>query len=119
MVIISGVPIFRIFTVLHLFCYKTGFYPLWNDIKQLHISPMKFCFDTSFTFPKQSQRSRSILQDGSRFLELFRMEKSLSKKYGNLQFEFSPVIPEMQLQTYPAAAEYEKVRSSNPLVPLL
>ena len=31
---------------------------------------MKFCYNTSFTFPKQSQKSRSIL-DGSRFIGLF------------------------------------------------
>ena len=39
---------------------------------------MKFCFNTSFTIPKQSQRSISILQDGSRFLALFWMDKNPS-----------------------------------------
>ena len=39
---------------------------------------MKFCYNTNFTLPKQSQRSRSILQDGSRSLGLFWKEKTLS-----------------------------------------
>ena len=43
-----------------------------------YISPMKFCNNTNFTLPKQSQRSRSILQDGSRSLGLFWKEKTLS-----------------------------------------
>ena len=49
------------------------------------ISPMKFCNNTNFTLPKQSQRSRSVLQDGSRSLGLFWKEKFPSynkKKYG-------------------------------------
>ena len=29
---------------------------------------MKFCNNTNFTLPKQSQRSRSVLEDGSRSL---------------------------------------------------
>ena len=37
---------------------------------------MKFCYITDFTLPKQSQRSRSVLQDGSRSLGLFWMEKN-------------------------------------------
>ena len=36
---------------------------------------MKFCININFTLPKQSQRSRSILQDGSRSLGLFWKEK--------------------------------------------
>ena len=36
---------------------------------------MKFCYNTNFTLRKQSQRSRSILQDGSRSLGLFWKEK--------------------------------------------
>ena len=39
---------------------------------------MKFCYNTNFTLPKQSQRPRSILQDGSRSLGLFRKEKTPS-----------------------------------------
>ena len=42
------------------------------------ISPMKFCYNTNFTLPKQSQRSRSILKDGSWSLGLFWKEKTLS-----------------------------------------
>ena len=36
---------------------------------------MKFCYNTNFTLPEQSQRSRSILQDGSRSLRLFWKKK--------------------------------------------
>ena len=36
---------------------------------------MKFFYNTNFTLPKQSQRSRSILQDGSRSLGLCWKEK--------------------------------------------
>ena len=49
------------------------------------ISPLKFCYSTSFTLPKQSQRSRSVLLNGSRFLGLFWKEKNTvlkPKKYG-------------------------------------
>ena len=45
---------------------------------------MKFCYNTNFTLPIQSQRSRSILQDGSRSLGLFWKEKKLQKN----TFEF-------------------------------
>ena len=47
---------------------------------------MKFCCNMSFTLPKQSQKSRSILKDGSRFLGLFWKEKTVLslKKYGTL-----------------------------------
>ena len=38
---------------------------------------MKFYYNSNFTLPKQSQRSRSILQDGSRSLGLFWKEKTL------------------------------------------
>ena len=41
------------------------------------ISPMEFCYNTNFTLPKQSQGSRSILQDGSRYLGLLSKEKEL------------------------------------------
>ena len=37
---------------------------------------MKFWYNTNFTLPRQSQRSRSILQDGSRSLRLFWKEKN-------------------------------------------
>ena len=39
---------------------------------------MKFCYNTNFTLPKQSQRSRSIFQDGSRSLGLFWKETNPS-----------------------------------------
>ena len=39
---------------------------------------MKFCYNINFTLPKQSQRSRSILQDGSRSFGSFWKEKTLS-----------------------------------------
>ena len=44
---------------------------------------MKFCYNTNFTLPRQSQRSRSVLQDGSRSLGLFWKEKILSYNRGN------------------------------------
>ena len=47
------------------------------------ISSMKFCYNTSFTLPKQSQRSRSVLEDGSRSLGLFWKEKNPSYIRGN------------------------------------
>ena len=47
---------------------------------------MKFCYNTNFTLPKQSQRSRSILQDGSRSLRLFWKEKTLSYNRRNTVF---------------------------------
>ena len=39
---------------------------------------MKFCYNNFFTLPKPSQRSRSVLQDGSRALGLFWKEKTPS-----------------------------------------
>ena len=47
---------------------------------------MKFCYNTKFTLPKQSQRSRSILQDGSRSLGLFWKEKTLSYNRRNVLY---------------------------------
>ena len=44
---------------------------------------MKFCYNTNFSLPKQSQRSRSILQDGSRSLVLFWKEKTPSYNQRN------------------------------------
>ena len=44
---------------------------------------MTFCNNTNFTLPKQSQRSRSILQDGSRSLGLFWKEKTQSYNQRN------------------------------------
>ena len=39
---------------------------------------MKFCYNTNSTLPKQCQKSRSILHDGSRTFGLFWKEKPLS-----------------------------------------
>ena len=50
---------------------------------------MKFCYNTNFTLPKQSQRSRSILPDGSRSLSLFWKEKTLSYNQRNTVFDTS------------------------------
>ena len=44
--------------------------------KQPTNQPMKFCYSTSFTLPKQFQKARSVLKDGSRFLGLFWKEKN-------------------------------------------
>ena len=49
---------------------------------------MKFCYSTNFTLPKQSQRSRSILQDGSRSLGLFKRETTLSYNRRNTVAQF-------------------------------
>ena len=58
-----------------LLLYKTG-HSLSRMSKNNQISPMQFFCNTGFTLPKQSQRSRSILYDGSRFLGLFWKEKN-------------------------------------------
>ena len=44
---------------------------------------MKFGNNSNFTLPKQSQRSRSVLEDGSRSLGLFWTEKSPSYNQRN------------------------------------
>ena len=44
---------------------------------------MKFCYNTNVTLPRQSQRSRSVSQDGSRSLGLFRKEKNSSYNQRN------------------------------------
>ena len=54
----------------YLFRYRLGF-PLSTMTTHYLISPMKFCYNASFTLPKQSQRSRSVSQDRSRFFGLF------------------------------------------------
>ena len=55
---------------------KTVILSLQNDFKYLIQSHE--IYYTSSTLPKLSQRSRSILQDGSRSLGLFWKEKNLS-----------------------------------------
>ena len=45
---------------------------------------MQFWYNTNFTLAKQSQRSRSIFQDGSRSLGLFWKENNLSYNQRNM-----------------------------------
>ena len=48
--------------------YKTGLFLVFVDCimtSNIYFSRMKFCYNTSFALPKQSQSSRSVLQDGS------------------------------------------------------
>ena len=51
------------------------------------ISPMKFCYNTNSTLPKQCQSSRSVLQDGSRTFGLFWKEKNPSYNRRNTVHE--------------------------------
>ena len=53
---------------------------------------MKFCYNTKFTLPKQSQRSRSVLQDGSRSLGLFWKEKAPSYNRRNMVIRVLPFL---------------------------
>ena len=53
---------------------RRGFRPSRMTSNNL-ISPMKFCYNTNSTLPKQCQSSRSVLQDGSRTFGLFWKEK--------------------------------------------
>ena len=50
---------------------------------------MKSSYNTKLTLPKQSKRSRSVLQDGSRSLGLFWKKKTPSYNRGNTVFEIS------------------------------
>ena len=61
--------LYRIFLAI-----RRGFRPSRMTSNNL-ISPMKFCYNTNSTLPKQCQSSRSILQDGSRTFGLFWKEK--------------------------------------------
>ena len=63
------------YLIPYLFGYKTGL-SLSRMSTNNQIGPMQFCCNTGFTLPKQSQRSRSVLEDGSRFLGLFWKEKN-------------------------------------------
>ena len=56
---------------------RQGFCPSRMTSNNL-VSAMKFCYNTNIPLPKQSQRSRSILQDGSRSFVLFWKENTLS-----------------------------------------
>ena len=60
---------YRIFPAI-----RRGFRPSRMTSNSL-ISPMKFCYNTNSTLPKQCQSSRSVLQDGSRTFGLFWKEK--------------------------------------------
>ena len=64
--------LYRIFPAI-----RRGFRPSRMTSNNL-ISPMKFCYNTNSTLPKQCQSSRSILQDGSRTYGLFWKEKTPS-----------------------------------------
>ena len=63
---------YRIFPAI-----RRGFRPSRMTSNNL-ISPMKFCYNTNSTLPKQCQSSRSVLQDGSRTFGLFWKEKTPS-----------------------------------------
>ena len=63
---------YRIFLAI-----RRGFRPSRMTSNNL-ISPMKFCYNTNSTLPKQCQSSRSVLQDGSRTFGLFWKEKTPS-----------------------------------------
>ena len=70
-------------------------------------SPMKFCNNTNFTLPKQSQRSRSIFQDGSRSSGLFWKENNPS--YNRRNTVCYNVV--FSLQNYPENLDPSNVRS--------
>ena len=63
---------YRIFPAI-----RRGFRPSRMTSNNL-ISPMKFCYNTNSTLPKQCQSFRSVLQDGSRTFGLFWKEKNPS-----------------------------------------
>ena len=77
---------FEIFFLLFMYriylAIRRGFCPSRMTSNNLN-SPMKFCNNTNFTLPKHSQRSRSVLQDGSRCLGWFWKEKTLSYNQRN------------------------------------
>ena len=59
------IEVYRIFPAI-----RQGFRPSRMTSNNL-ISPMKFCYNTNSTLPKQCQSSRSVLQDGSSTFGLF------------------------------------------------
>ena len=74
--------LYRIFPAV-----RRGFRPSRKTSNKL-ISPMKFCYNTNSTLPKQCQSSRSVLQDRSRTFGLFWKEKKprlIPKKYGTFK----------------------------------
>ena len=82
---------------------RRGFCPSRMTSNNL-ISPMKFCYNNNFTLPKQSQRSRSILQDGSRSLGLFWKEKTPS--YNRRNTVLLQVLP-----ADPSTSSYEAMKT--------
>ena len=79
---------YRIFPAI-----RRGFRPSRMTSNNL-ISPMKFCYNTNSTLPKQCQSSRSVLQDGSRTFGLFWKEKAPSYNRRNtvLHLEISVYV---------------------------
>ena len=75
---------YRIFPAI-----RRGFRPSRMTSNNL-ISPMKFCYNTNSTLPKQCQSSRSVLQDGSRTFGLFWKEKTPSYNRRNTVNSMSP-----------------------------
>ena len=73
---------YRIFPAI-----RRGFRPSRMTSNNL-ISPMKFCYNTNSTLPKQCQSSRSVLQDGSRTFGLFWKEKTPSYNRRNTVITF-------------------------------
>ena len=75
-------------------------FPLSRMSTNNEISPMKFCYNTSFSLPKQSQSSISVLSDGSRFLGLFWKEKKIPVLQLNKYIRFLGLNPPSILQLY-------------------
>ena len=71
------------------------------------ISPMKFCYNTNSTLPKQCQSSRSVLQDGSRTFGLFWKEKTLSYNRKN-------TVPETKTGEFANSVDLDEVAHYEP-----
>ena len=75
-IIQSNFSVFINFLYYRIFpAIRRGFRPSRMTSNNL-ISPMKFCYNTNSTLPKQCQSSLSVLQDGSRTFGLFWKEKT-------------------------------------------
>ena len=85
-------PMYRIFPAI-----RRGFRPSRMTSNNL-ISPMKFCYNTNSTLPKQCQSSRSVLKDGSRTFGLFWKEKNPSYNRRNTVIV---IVIETELRTKP------------------
>ena len=79
-------PPFQLFDYRIFPAIRRGFRPSRMTSNNL-ISPMKFCYKTNSTLPKQCQSSRSVLQDGSRTFGLFWKEKNPSYNRRNTVIE--------------------------------